>query len=72
MIDLLIQLDVYRVTNGTVRCHRTPAVGLAAGQPRRLDVEHTDTGIEAVATGRSSWTGCLELATEPVDETSNR
>ena len=38
MIQLLVQLDIYRVTNGIVRRHRTPTpkMGMAAGQPRIL------------------------------------
>ena len=56
-----------------MRRHRTPTprVGLAAGHRGTFDVEHTDTGIES-----SPPAGCLggglELATEPVDETSTR
>jgi len=72
MIQLLVQLDIYRVTNGIVRRYRTPTPKWAWLRANRgtFDVEHTDTGIEIVATGRSSWVGWLELATEPVDETS--
>jgi hypothetical protein len=71
MIDLLVQLDVYRVSNGIVRRHRTPTPKWAWLRANRgsFDVEHTDTGIEIVANGRSDWTGWLELATEPIDET---
>lgn len=74
MIELLIKLDVYRRTNGVVRRNRTPDPQWAWLRANRgsFDVEHTGTGIEIVATGRSSWTGWVELATEPVDETSTR
>jgi endonuclease/exonuclease/phosphatase family metal-dependent hydrolase len=74
MIDLLVQLDVYRVSNGIVRRHRTPTPKWAWLRANRgsFDVEHTDTGIEIVANGRSDWTGWLELATEPIDETNTR
>jgi endonuclease/exonuclease/phosphatase family metal-dependent hydrolase len=74
MIDLLVRLDIYRVTNGTVHRHRTPTPQWAWLRANRgtFDVDHADTGIEILATGRSSWTGWLALATEPVDETSTR
>jgi endonuclease/exonuclease/phosphatase family metal-dependent hydrolase len=74
MIALLLELDVYRRANGVVRRNRTPQPQWAWLRANRgsFDVEHTDTGIEIVATGRGSWTGWLELATEPVDETSTR
>jgi endonuclease/exonuclease/phosphatase family metal-dependent hydrolase len=74
MIQLLVQLDVYRVTNGVVRRYRTPTPKWAWLRANRgaFDVEHTDTGIEIVAAGRGDWVGWLELATEPVDETSTR
>jgi endonuclease/exonuclease/phosphatase family metal-dependent hydrolase len=74
MIQLLVQLDVYRVTNGIVRRHRTPTPQWAWLRANRgaFDVEHTDTGIEIVATGRGDWGGWLEWATPPVDETSTR
>ena len=54
MIQLLVQLDVYRVTNGIVRRYRTPTPKWAWLRANRgsFDVEHTDTGIEIVATGR--------------------
>jgi hypothetical protein len=74
MIQLLVQLDIYRVTNGIMRRHRTPTPQWAWLRANRgsFDVEHTDTGIEIVANGRGDWVGWLELATEPVDETSTR
>ena len=74
MIQLLVQLDIYRVSNGIVRRYRTPTPKCTWLRANRgaFDVEHTDSGIEIVATGRSSWVGWLELATEPVDETSTR
>jgi endonuclease/exonuclease/phosphatase family metal-dependent hydrolase len=74
MVELLVQLDVYRDANGIVRRHRTPTPKWAWLRANRgsFDVEHDDTGIEIVADGRGDWTGWLELATEPVDETSTR
>ena len=59
MVDLLVQLDIYRVTNGIVRRHRTPTPQWAWLRANRgaFDVEHADTGIEIVATGRDAWTG---------------
>jgi endonuclease/exonuclease/phosphatase family metal-dependent hydrolase len=74
MIDLLIQLDVYRATDGVVRRHRTPTPQWAWLRANRgtFDVEHEDTGIEIVADSRAAWTGWVELATEPVDEVNTR
>jgi hypothetical protein len=72
MIQLLIQLDIYRVTNGIVRRYRTPKWAWLRANRGAFDVEDTDTGIEIVAAGRGDWVGWLELATEPVDETSTR
>jgi endonuclease/exonuclease/phosphatase family metal-dependent hydrolase len=74
MIDLLVQLDIYRVANGIVRRYRTPTPQWAWLRANRgtFDVDHSGTGIEILATGRGSWTGWLALATEPVDETSTR
>jgi endonuclease/exonuclease/phosphatase family metal-dependent hydrolase len=74
MVELLIKLEVYRRVDGVVRRNRIPDPKWAWLRANRgsFDVEHNDTGIEIVATGRSSWTGWVELATEPVDETSTR
>jgi hypothetical protein len=60
------------VTIGIVRRYRTPTPKWAWLRANRgsFDVEHTDPGIEIVADGRGDWVGWLELATEPVDETS--
>jgi endonuclease/exonuclease/phosphatase family metal-dependent hydrolase len=74
MIQLLVQLDVYRVHNGIVRRNRTPTPRWAWLRADRgsFDVERDATGMEIVADGRSDWIGWVELATEPVDEISTR
>jgi hypothetical protein len=74
MVELLVQLDVYRNANGVLRRNRTPTPKWAWLRANRgsFDVDHADTGIEVVANGRGAWTGWLELATEPVDETNTR
>jgi endonuclease/exonuclease/phosphatase family metal-dependent hydrolase len=74
MIELLVRLDVYRVTDGIVRRNRTPSPRWAWLRANRgsFDVEREDTGIEIVADSRAAWTGWLELATEPVDEVNTR
>ena len=74
MIELLLQLEVYRQVNGIVRRHRIPDPKWAWLRANRghFDVEHTTTGIEIVASGRGSWIGWLELATEPVNEVATR
>jgi hypothetical protein len=55
----IIQLFVYWVSNGIVRRHRTPTLRWAWLRANRgsFDVEHTDTGIEIVATGQADWVG---------------
>jgi endonuclease/exonuclease/phosphatase family metal-dependent hydrolase len=74
MIDLLVQLDVYRQSGGVVRRNRTPSPRWAWLRANRgsFDIEHEATGVEIVAGGRGDWIGWLELATEPVDEVSTR
>lgn len=74
MIELLVQLDVYRKTSGVVLRNRTPTPQWAWLRANRgaFDVEHDDTGIEIVADSRAAWTGWLELAVEPVDEVNTR
>jgi endonuclease/exonuclease/phosphatase family metal-dependent hydrolase len=70
MIDLLVQLEVYRIDSGFVRRNRVTVPRWAWLRANRgaFDVEHADSGIEIVADSRAAWTGWLELATEPVDE----
>src|SRR5688572_14033052 len=65
MIQLLLQLEVYRRDNGVVRRSQTrhPRWAWLRANRGRFDVEREKTGIEIVATGRSSWIGWLELAT---------
>jgi hypothetical protein len=74
MMQLLVQLDVYRVHAGVVRRNRTPTPRWAWLRANRgsFDVERDATGIEIVADGRADWIGWAELATEPVDEISTR
>jgi endonuclease/exonuclease/phosphatase family metal-dependent hydrolase len=74
MVELLLQLDVYRRVDGVVRRNRSREprwVWLRANRGT-FDVERADTGIEIVADGRSDWVGWVELATEPVDELATR
>jgi hypothetical protein len=74
MIQLLVQLDVYRVHAGVVRRNRTPTPRWAWLRANRgsFDVERDATGVEIAADGRADWIGWAELATEPVDEISTR
>jgi endonuclease/exonuclease/phosphatase family metal-dependent hydrolase len=70
MIELLLELEVYRRDNGVVRRHRPtdPKWAWLRANRGTFDVEHEDTGIELVADSRFDWTGWLELAKEPIDE----
>jgi endonuclease/exonuclease/phosphatase family metal-dependent hydrolase len=70
MIELLVQLEVYRVDGVVVRRNRVTVPRWAWLRANRgaFDVEHADSGVEIVAVGRAAWTGWLELATEPVNE----
>ena len=74
MIELLVELEVYRSDSGVVRRNRTriPRWAWLRANRGSFDVEHDGTGIEIVANGRGSWIGWLELATEPVDEIATR
>jgi endonuclease/exonuclease/phosphatase family metal-dependent hydrolase len=74
MIQLLLQLEVYRLTNGLVHRNRVPNPKWAWLRANKgsFDVDHTATGIEIVAAGRADWIGWIELATEPVDEIATR
>src|SRR5687768_8858838 len=57
MMQLLVQLDVYRVHTGVVRRNRTPTPRWAWLRANRgsFDVERDATGIEIVADGRADW-----------------
>jgi endonuclease/exonuclease/phosphatase family metal-dependent hydrolase len=70
MIELLVQLEVYRDIGGIVHRNRTPHPRWAwlRANRGRFDVDRVESGIEIVAGGRDAWIGWLELATEPVDE----
>jgi endonuclease/exonuclease/phosphatase family metal-dependent hydrolase len=74
MIDLLLTLEVYRSENGVVHRNRVPDPAWAWLRANRgtFDVDHADTGIEIVATGRGSWTGWAELATAPTGEVATQ
>jgi hypothetical protein len=74
MIELLIQLDVYRRNNGVVRRNRTltPRWAWLRANRGTFDVEREATGVEIVANSRAAWTGWVELAVEPVDEITTR
>ena len=74
MIQLLLQLQIYRRANGVARRNqaRTPRWAWLRANRGRFDVDRGSSGIEIVATGRDSWTGWLELVTEPVNEVATR
>lgn len=73
MIELLIKLDVYYLNQHGVARRRQSASPLWAwlrANRGKFDRQPANSmeGMEIVATGRSSWVGWVELATEPVDE----
>jgi endonuclease/exonuclease/phosphatase family metal-dependent hydrolase len=75
MIDLLVQLDIYsKNTAGVVHRNRVPDPKWAWLRANRgtFDIDHKDTGIEIVATGRDAWTGWAELAKAPTNEVATR
>lgn len=55
MIQLLVQLEIYRISNGVVRGNRTPTPRWAWLRANRgtFDVEREDTGIEILADSRT-------------------
>ena len=74
MIELLLTLEIYRRDeSGVVRRNRLPDPDWARLRANRgaIDVEHEDKrGVEIVASGRDSWIGWVDLATETINETS--
>jgi hypothetical protein len=64
---LLVQLEVYRQTNGIVRRNRIPNPRWAWLRANRgsFDVEHTDTGIEILADKRGDGSAGLSLPPNP-------
>jgi endonuclease/exonuclease/phosphatase family metal-dependent hydrolase len=72
LIELLVKVDVYRRTNGIVHRNptRNPRWAFLRANRGTFDVDRETAGIEIVASGRGSWIGWLELATETVDETA--
>ena len=77
MRDLLVGLDVYYVNvHGAVRRRDTirPTWAWLRKNRGSFDTQPTDTSrsVEIDATGRDSWIGWLELATEAVNETGTR
>lgn len=75
--ELLVELDVYYVNgHGAVRRSRATRPRWAWLRKNRgsFDREPADStlDVEIVATGRGSWIGWLELATEAVDEVGTR
>jgi endonuclease/exonuclease/phosphatase family metal-dependent hydrolase len=74
MIQLLLQLEIYRSANGIVHRNlvRNPRWAWLRANRGSFDVDHTATGIEIVAWGRATWIGWVELAVEPVDEIATR
>jgi len=59
MVELLLELEVYRLDNGVVRRNRPtdPKWAWLRANRGSFDVEHEDTGIEIVANTRFDWTG---------------
>ena len=77
ILDLLVQLDIYTVNNhGAIRRKETlsPRWAWLRKNRGKFDREPADPtqSVEIIATGRSDWIGWVELATEPVNETSTR
>jgi endonuclease/exonuclease/phosphatase family metal-dependent hydrolase len=77
MRQLLVELDVYRINSaGAVRRHQSDSPRWAWLRKNRgtFDREPGDPtkSVEITATGRGSWIGWLELATETTDETGVR
>lgn len=77
MLALLVQLDIYyRNASGAIRRKdsRNPRWAWLRKNRGTFDREPADEtqSIEIIATGRAEWIGWVELATEPVDETTTR
>jgi len=74
MVDLLLQLGVYRREGTVIRrsLERDHYWAWLRGSRGTFDVEHPDCGIEIVASGRADWMGWLDLAVESVDELATR
>jgi endonuclease/exonuclease/phosphatase family metal-dependent hydrolase len=76
MLNDLLKLKVLARAESDRRLIRQPnsAAQLAILRENRGDflVEHQDTGVEIVATGRGAWIGWLDLVVEPVDEMAIR
>jgi len=77
ILDLLVQLDIYTVnSHGAIRRKETlsPRWAWLRKNRGKFDREPADPtqSVEIIATGRSDWIGWVELATEPVNETSTR
>jgi endonuclease/exonuclease/phosphatase family metal-dependent hydrolase len=77
MIELLVELDIYYVNQHGVARRRSslsPQWAWLRANRGKFDREPQDTteGMEIIATGRSSWIGWVDLATEAVNEIGTR
>lgn len=77
MVQLLVDLDVYHINqHGAARRRRTSAPQWAWLRANRgkfdREPENPAESVEVIASGRGSWIGWVELATEPVDERATR
>jgi endonuclease/exonuclease/phosphatase family metal-dependent hydrolase len=75
--NLLVTLDIYTVNvHGAIRRKETPSPKWAWLRKNRgtFDREPQDPtqSVEIIATGRDSWIGWIELATEPTNEVGTR
>lgn len=77
IVELLVALDVYFVNqHGVARRRETtsPQWAWLRANRGKFDRQPQDTsqGMEIIATGRASWIGWIELATEAVSEIATR
>jgi endonuclease/exonuclease/phosphatase family metal-dependent hydrolase len=77
MLELLVELDVYYLNQHDVPRRRettSPQWAWLRANRGKFDRQPDNAveGMEIVATGRSSWIGWVELATESVDERATR
>jgi endonuclease/exonuclease/phosphatase family metal-dependent hydrolase len=75
--NLLVTLDIYTINvHGAIRRKETPSPKWAWLRKNRgtFDREPQDPtqSVEIIATGRDSWIGWVELATEPTNEIGTR
>jgi endonuclease/exonuclease/phosphatase family metal-dependent hydrolase len=75
--ELLVELDIYaRNDQGAIRRKETTSPRWAWLRKNKGDFDRqprdTSQDVEIIATGRDSWIGWVELATEATDETGTR